>query len=484
MCECDDFSCYTILYFIGAFIITYGIIISNFIESFNYFKYDYENNEIISEINNNINGYLIESISFRKTCHGDEEKVIIGIWDGTVKGCDCDGNLFKELCTDDQIKSGCKSSYPIAPINYLIFNSSYICAKKSKIKYKDLIKTNQVVSKGNSCPLNYKLCGILDTLGRKLCVKNGESCPINNITIQNQILNELSKISDDNFLIDLLNEDNYNFNNNKVVDNNNTQLIAILKVTQYKPCINPREKYWDYHYILEYPDKRCDTTIKDNNYDERYKIIPNLIISKLQLYNENSITSKLKDIDESTLNKIENDEVFLFNRNFLGFNIKDLDNSNFNFEKLLHYQNKSNKSFEAQNYFSYIILGSLAGFFILLFVNEISIKCFSFKAKPFGKFLIIIFMLGSCFSSIFYLVTYCIIFDSVKKIKSILSIKGSDEITNELINLLIEENYSNYIYSLIMVILSVFAFCGMPAIVIVLAFIVIECLFKDSDTNE
>ena len=168
MCNCDDKTgaCCCSIYLLGALILTYGIIISNFIFSFFSSEFHYENNLLIKEIENNINGYLIESIELRKACKGDEEKLNFGIWDGTLEGCDCEGNIFKELCSDAQIKSNCKSLYPIDPINYTIFNKNYICAKKSKIKYKDLVKTERVISKGKNCPLNYKLCGLLDTLGR------------------------------------------------------------------------------------------------------------------------------------------------------------------------------------------------------------------------------------------------------------------------------------------------------------------------------
>ena len=48
--------------------------------------------------------------------------------------------------------------------------------------------------------------------------------------------------------------------------NNNTaiQLISIIKLSPYKPCINPSERYLDYHYPLELPDQRYKTEIKYN----------------------------------------------------------------------------------------------------------------------------------------------------------------------------------------------------------------------------
>ena len=69
------------------------------------------------------------------------------MWDGTIEGCDCEGNLFKEKCSKDQIENVYKSIYSNNTINYTLFNSNYICAKKSYLNYRQLLKTNQVTQK-------------------------------------------------------------------------------------------------------------------------------------------------------------------------------------------------------------------------------------------------------------------------------------------------------------------------------------------------
>ena len=166
--------------------------ISNVVFSyFFYFKYDYDNNFIISEIDNSINGKLIESIEFRKVCKGLEEKIILGIWDGTKEGCDCRGIVYKGICSDKQTSNGCIPLYSNPPISYTYINSNNICAKMSELNYKELIKKKKVISKEEICPKDYKSCGILDSFGRKLCVKIDESCPINTFTIKEKLYNFL-----------------------------------------------------------------------------------------------------------------------------------------------------------------------------------------------------------------------------------------------------------------------------------------------------
>ena len=444
-----------------AILIFFGLIICNFVYSFLYLEYNYENNLIISEFENNINGYLIESISFRKSCNGDEEILVLGEWDGTIEGCDCDGIIFKEKCSSDQIQNSCISLFANTPENYTIFNSNYICAKKSMLSYKELLKSNQVVNEENDCPINYKSCGYLDTMKRKLCIKNDEICPINNITIQNQIP----------ILI------NNNKENNDSNNNSNAQLITIVKLSQYKQCINPTEKFWDYHYPLEMTKKRCDTKLKGNIYDERYKIISNFSISKLQLYNENSITGKLKDIDDVCMNKISNDKIFLFTRNFIGFDLKELDNLQYNYEDIITYQKRSNTCFFINSIFNYVafisgILTLLLKLKIMEKINLFFTVCHLDKCIPiFEK----IYSLTAICSPYVYLILFSNIFDSNKKIKILLDIKGIDDVTSELLKMLIEEVSINYIYSLTIVIL--------PSIVVFFSPIIIYMFVGDNDNQ-
>ena len=162
------------------------------------------------------------------------------------------------ICSKDQAEGGCTKIFSNPPINYTIINSNYICAKMSKLNYRELLQSNQVISKEKSCPIGYKLCGILDTLGHKFCIEEKETCPIN----ENDINNIFVNLTNENNTIPLKN-------------NSNAQLISIIKVNQYKPCINPSEKFWDYHYPLEPPDQRCVTEIKGKIYDERYQMISN-----------------------------------------------------------------------------------------------------------------------------------------------------------------------------------------------------------------
>lgn len=451
---CEECGCIKGIFYCLSFTVQYGLIISNFVAIFLYFKYDFKNNLIISELQNSINGHLIESISLKKNCNFDEEKLILGIWDGTQEGCDCDGVIFEKKCSDDKTKNGCKTLFENAPVDYTIFNSTYLCAKRNALSYKELLGTENVVPKGTNCPYNYKPCGMLDTLERQYCVKNGESCPINNITIQNLFSNLLNNMVENNEILNDLSDE----------DNSKSQLISVIKVGQYQPCINPAEKYWDYHYVLESSEQRCQTTLLGSLYDARYKQIPHLTISEYQLYTDNSIMGKLKDIDEVNLNKIKAEEIFLYTRHFLGFDYKELMISEFNYDNLLHYQEKTNKCFLAQMIITIIIVGSLVLSLALNCFKTVGSEKCELNKECLTNFLLCIFIFLSIVSSIIYLIIYSIIIDSVKEIKSNLNIKGGDAYTKELIKIVIEEGSFNYTYSLVMVILSSIGIVLLPFI--------------------
>lgn len=440
---------------------------------FHYEKYDFENNLLFYEIENNLNGKLIYSLRESKICDIDEEALVLGTWDGIKEGCFCDINIFENKCPDSLINQGCKSIPTINPINYTIFKSNYICLKKSNYKYKDLIlNSKQIVSKDKNCPNNYKSCGEIDTLGRKFCVKEEEKCPITQFSLENFELEDIDYFFD--IFGDVLNKENI--------------ILSVFQLNQRRPCIHPSEKYWDYHYILEKEDKRCVTELKNKIFDDRFILFENFSENKYDLYLDNNIIKNLKYLDEITENKIKNDMVYLFARNFIGFDKEELEN--YNYDKLIEKQNLSNYCYKIMKYY---LLGVFAFIFLILIiyiaylikVNKVSISKFSLECDCCEEFpiekkviFIVILILFIIFVILFFILD-CIIFDAYKKIKSILNMKKSDEYLYELLNKLIQKHSVNYTEPKLIIIL----FCLLPAsfiapwVLLAIAFIfIVMCL--------
>ena len=418
-----------IFYFGTGIALTFALISVNFYYNYIFYKYNFEKDTIINIINSNLNGKLIYSLAFRKFCKEEEEKLILGKWDGTIDGCECEGIIYKEICSETKIQSGCKNIFANEPINYTIFHSNFICVKRTKLNYRDYLNSNQVFSNKKECPDDLKSCGILDTYGRKLCVQKEEACPINTFTIENR---------------------NSTFNESGAISNNEGILIATFNLFQYLPCINSSEKFWNYYYYLEPENKRCKTQINGKFYDERYVKIDNYSINKFELYNDNSIIKLLTKIKEEELNKIKSEEIYLFGRNFFGFDL-----NNYNYDTLISKQNLSNNCNFANLIFNFIIFGSAIATFILFFVKELGPEWLKLKVDELRNFSWGIAVYFFFLSHIFILIINSILLNSAIKIKNILDIK-TDEIFNELLKKLIDDISINFKFSLIIVIITPF----------------------------
>ena len=68
----------------------------------------------------------------------------------------------------------------------LIFKwKKYLFTKINNTNYKQYSYATNAILPNETCPNNYRICGILDVFGHKLCIKNSISCPINNIVSGN-----------------------------------------------------------------------------------------------------------------------------------------------------------------------------------------------------------------------------------------------------------------------------------------------------------
>ena len=146
----------------------------NIIFAVYYAKYNLEENGIILEIINSLEGKLIYSFELKNNCSSEEEILSLGEYEGFNEGCKCRDKNKDEKCSDDDKENNCtKTQFKFQKIN-----SKYICVKKSKDTYIDLIKSKQIVSKDSECPNNYKSCGTIDTLENILCAPKNDACPI------------------------------------------------------------------------------------------------------------------------------------------------------------------------------------------------------------------------------------------------------------------------------------------------------------------
>jgi hypothetical protein len=359
------------------------------------YSYNLENNGIVNEIEETLNGKLIYFFKNIPECNSNEEKLILDKFDSIPEFCNCLGAFMKtEKCGKNT--DVCKTIDTIPSNNYTMINSEHICVKKSDKRYIDFLKNDDIISKDKECPENYKLCGIIDTLGRKLCVENDNDCPIKKADIEN-------------------NNDNSN------------QILSLFRLRPNYPCLNPIEKNWVYHEDLWFLSYNCTKE------DHRYEQINGYDTNLFDLYKENNILNILPGYDENIL---KTEKIYLYARNFLG--IRKEKATQFSKEEILYSQKLVNNCNRAMELSTYIL------------ILPIIISAGSFTRN--GILALFLTAIYSIPLSIIYFILSIIIFVKNNTITSMLDI-GSDEYISSAIKDLLSGNSINFYIPLISIII-------------------------------
>ena len=250
-----------------------GTLIASMVLGFQYKKIIFETS-IFRYQNRDLNTKLIYKITQRDYCEVGEETLILGTWFGSINKCKCYERILNTECKPEN--SGC---YNISgdPKNYTKYDGKEFCVERKGKTYKELIKANQIKNKSEPCPEYYKSCGIIDTLERKLCVENGEECPITikDIEPKTNLFNKYYKENPQLFL----NDEN----------ENNNMIISLIEVGDDYPCMNYTEKVWvtydgnDRNNVTSCSDIDGKKLIKQFVHIEGYKI------DKVDFYKNNGL---------------------------------------------------------------------------------------------------------------------------------------------------------------------------------------------------
>ena len=218
--------------------------------------YNFENKIILNEISESLNSKLIYSFRTSTKCEPTEEILVLDKFN-SIEGCGCEKVFYKG---DDDCSKKCK----YVKINYkelTRINHEQICVTKSKT-YLDILKEEYIISKGETCPLNYTFCGTIDSIDRKLCVEEGNKCPLK------------------------LNDININ------ISPDNTDLASIFKLDQISPCMNSTNKNWDFYGNLKGLTDSCEYSVKGKLYDIRYQKL-GISSSQYDLYEDNGLLENI-----------------------------------------------------------------------------------------------------------------------------------------------------------------------------------------------
>ena len=299
------------------------------------------------------------------------------------------------------------------PKNITKIYGNHFIYKNDNRNYFDYLN-NYSVAEDEDCQSDYKKCGILNSEGRILCLKNEEECPLNGFAISNIKNDEKYLTYDYKEVFDSLNMVRYYFYYTN--SNINGKIITNFKLSYGLPCMFSIEKSWI--SILESEKEinpTCRTSVNGKLSDDRYTQVEGGEISLKSLYNDNNIGEGL---NINTDNIVE-----LYTRNYIHID-----------------ENCSEKFFKdienEDNYFSKIeILKKILSFFttiliILLIVYSCLIFCYNFQ---FYWFLIIFPILGIIAN----------ILELIFINKKIITFNCSDEGYNCKIDDILRSDYSN-----------------------------------------
>ena len=386
----------------------------------------------------------------KSTCSKDEEAIYFGEWDGIVDGCMCNRETTKGLCTSKSQRR-CTNITSIKPKKYKFYNDNSICIKRSKLKYMDLLNNKQILEKDNQCPEGYEYCGIIDTKERILCLKSKSECPITLEYIKNKYPDYYKSLNLEN----------------KSGENNET-ILSIFKVNEDQPCMNPDEKVWNYHYILEPEDKNCKTKINDELFDYNYEPLLKPI-SKYQLYQDNFIYTRDVAPDE-----LKSERIYLYGKGFLGLNPEDV--GDYSYDKFLSIQKVSNNCNSVMKFFSYVLFGFVGFSFFVCFGMCCTKRHSSSNDGCFLMCGLIGIGISAIITFLVYFILSIIIFVCSIRFKSLFNVQGNDPYINELFKILnVEQNLKNFIFSLCIMIGS--------SLALILGIIIIICHYFEGNSG-
>ena len=192
---------------------------------------------------------------------------------------------------------------------YITKINSYLFCYNKKISYRELLYNGQIIKKGENCKNDYNDCGTIDTLEQKLCIKNGDSCPLYDVR-----LNPDSNIRSI-YNTDTESKSDIYYNKPNFEDIPNKKIIGKLILNDGQPCYNAKEKLWRKFNSKEvgYEHLKCELEIFGNYNDNRFEELGR--ISYKKIYEDNLISYGSRELFSNIDTNIK---VSLYKREFLG----------------------------------------------------------------------------------------------------------------------------------------------------------------------
>ena len=249
---------------------------------------------------------------------------------GTQKGCDCigiytqeepeytwEGNLSKGECVSTQLIAGCRNVNEINSFTATEIEGEFgiYYKRNEKVSYYDWYNENIY---DNCSEVNMQSCGVIDTIGNNLCVRDMRQCP--SIYIDKSAL----------AYYEYINKESYNEINNivDIISSNYLMYIEFESYTSEKICIKQSESFIygnNMSYILfendyvndEGKEKGCQSSLlynitTDLRYSTLFTTTMNTVVPK-------GTTEQIKALPLFAYSTFINSKINLFSRGYIGW---------------------------------------------------------------------------------------------------------------------------------------------------------------------
>ena len=316
------------------------------------------------------------------SCNANENRIKFGKWEGTVQGCGKIENDMPDAKILDTKKGKCNKGEKFLdniPSQYITSFKGIVICGKTKGKYYDLLFSNSVVGKDESCPEGMKNCGYIDTVENKLCFKNNLECPISYIKIKdvNSSLNDIT------YLKEIKNEKiKFFYSSDPYANSSEIPYIAgKFKIAGLAICSLPNLYYSEFDFynleaIKKNVTQNCELKgyFQKNPFDKkRYHELNT--INHYELYKENGIIDKIEKFNlinyGFNIDKYNASELKLYVGSHFGFNKTCLKKRKTEFNISI-FQNIDSTADNMKKwsiitiaFFSFLIMISIFDFFII-----------------------------------------------------------------------------------------------------------------------
>jgi hypothetical protein len=266
------------------------------------------------------------TVGLLESCPTGYSRFLNMSWPGTNAGCDCNSiystaipetqrnRLNSGICSLNQANVGCRAVKPNSAVSYRVWKGGIICAQRANASMTYESLKSREVGPNSTCTNGTRQCGVLDTVGNKLCLPPSQACPINKVVFA-YITDPIP--TDYNYQSIALNSMNTLYYTSEAVTEN--LLLQFRLSEEGKVCQDPKQyntNMTQFELDVDYANYGCTSSLPTaGKYDTRYKMIDSAL--KQNFYSGNGISLLLILTPYYPLESLDT-TVGLYNRPFVG----------------------------------------------------------------------------------------------------------------------------------------------------------------------